>query len=868
MLTAEFNRRRIDFIFPNQSPSLFWVPMKNFTNVRLVAWKTAVFVILILLPPGVTAQWSGVGALERPERTESGLLFRGKNVTLSVTAVSTEIVRIRLARGNAFGRDHSYAVVPQQRSTPRFSARPGETESQLETDALRVVVKQNPFHLEIFSENDDSLDADDPVFGTAFTGGAGSAIRTWKRLRDDEYVYGFGEKTGRLNKRGQRLGGYNYVMWNSDVYAYDASTDPLYSSIPFFIVLRKGRAHGIFLDNTFRSAFDVGHTSAGALSFGADGGELNYYFIDGPSPKEVIRRYTELTGRMPLPPLWALGYHQSRYSYYPESQVRYIANSFRERRIPADVIWLDIHYQDGFKPFTWDHDRFPDPAGLIRDLRNKGFRVVTIVDSHPKKEPGYAPYDEGLAGGHFVKNPDGSIYEAPAWPSLAQRNPGPSVFPDFSRPATREWWGGLYKPFIDLGVAGIWNDMGEPTVFVYPSSTFPLTVRHDNEGQPTDHREIHNVYGLLMSRATYEGLRRLRPDDRAFVLTRATFAGGQRYAALWTGDNVSNWTSLAGSIPTLAGLGVSGLPFVGADIGGYAGAPSAELYTRWLQAGVFYPFMRTHTEFGTPPQEPWSYGATHEAINRSAIELRYELLPYIYNVMREASVTGLPALRPTFLEFPEDQLTYELDTQFMFGDALLVAPVVEEGARRRSLYLPKGIWFDYWTGTPYEGARVLTVDAPLSTIPVFVRGGRAVFTQPVVQNTGEINAETELRVTLYPAPAGETARAELYEDDGRSMAYQRGDFSLRNIEWSESAEGVRISLRSSHTGTNAGRRSNVVIRFRTDTIPRAVKSAAVEIPRVADDAWNAVRPGWRYRNGFVEVRLPAGATTIDMSLLR
>jgi alpha-glucosidase len=258
----------------------------------------------------------------------------------------------------------------------------------------------------------------------------------------------------------------------------------------------------------------------------------------------------------------------------------------------------------------------------------------------------------------------------------------------------------------------------------------------------------------------------------------------------------------------------------------------------------------------------------NEAINRCAIELRYELLPYIYNVMREASATGLPALRSMFLEFPEDQRTYDLDTQFMFGDALLVAPVVEDGARQKSLYLPKGIWFDYWTGKRYEGERELTVDAPLSSIPVFVRSGRAVFTQPVVQHTGEIHAETELRLTLYPASPGKTARAELYEDDGKSMAYQRGDFSLRNIEWSESADGVRVSLRSSHTGTGAGRRSNIVIRFRSDTIPRAVKSATGAISRVADEVWNASRPGWRYRNGFVEVRLPAGAMTIKLWLLQ
>ena len=326
-----------------------------------------------------------------------------------------------------------------------------------------------------------------------------------------------------------------------------------------------------------------------------------------------------------------------------------------------------------------------------------------ILDAHPKKQAGTTVYDEGIAGGHFVRNPDGSVYEGAVWPSQAEKNPGPSVFPDFSRPATREWWGGLYRFFTDLGVAGIWNDMNEPAVFAPPSATMPLDVRHDNEGEPTDHREIHNVYGQLLTRSTFEGLSRLRPRERPFVLTRATFAGGQRYAAVWPGDNVSDWPAMSQGLAVLMGLGLSGFPFVGTDIGGFAEAPSAELFTRWLQLGVFQPFMRTHTTFGTPDQEPWSYGTRHEAVNRRAIELRYELLPHIYQVMKEASETGLPALRPMFLEYPEDGETYGMQEQLMFGRDLLVAPVLREGATEREVYLPAGEWYDYWTGRPVGG---------------------------------------------------------------------------------------------------------------------------------------------------------------------
>ena len=351
----------------------------------------------------------------------------------------------------------------------------------------------------------------------------------WKRLREDEHVYGLGEKTGDLDKRGRYRGGYAYAMWNRDTYAYGDDTDPLYVSVPFFMVMRGGRAHGIFLDNTFRTTFDIGHADRDLLSFGAADGELNYYFIDGPTPKDVVQRYTELTGRTPLPPLWALGYHQCRYSYYPEAKVRNIADTFRIKRIPADVIWLDIHYLEGYNPFTWDRERFPDPGRMIRDLRAQGFRVVPIVDPHPKAQPGWSVYDSGLAGDEFVKNPDGTVYKAPGLAVAGGEEPGPSVFPDFTKPLRPGLVGRqLKEPYIDLGVAGIWNDMNEPAVFVEPGHTMPLDVRHDDEGQPTDQREIHNVYGLLNSRATFEGLARLRPDERPFVLTRATYAGGQR----------------------------------------------------------------------------------------------------------------------------------------------------------------------------------------------------------------------------------------------------------------------------------------------------------------------------------------------------
>jgi alpha-glucosidase len=743
----------------------------------------ALLAVLFAIP--LQAGWASLGAMPAPRRDARSLVFQNVQGTVAVSVLAPEIVRVRFAAGPALGRDHSYAVVKSDFGDPGASFDVGAAQSVVRTAALRVTIRHDPFRISLATASGDSLDEDDPLRGIGFVG---TETRVWKRLRDDEHVYGFGEKTGRLDKRGRGLGGYGYVMWNSDTYAYGDDTDPIYVSVPFFMVMRGGRAHGIFLDNTFRTSFSVGREDQNLLSFGAPGGELNYYFIDGPTPKQVVSRYTELTGRTPLPPRWALGYHQSRYSYYPESKVRFIAENFRQRRIPADVIWLDIHYLEGYNPFTWNRERFPDPKHLMKDLRAQGFRVVPIVDPHPKKQKGWWVYDTGLAGDHFVKNPDGSVYEAPVWPSNAEKDPGPSVFPDFTRPATREWWGGLMKFYTDAGVAGIWNDMNEPAVFFDPAHTMALDVRHDNEGQPTDEREIHNVYGMLNSRATFEGLGRLRPNERPFVLTRATFAGGQRYAAVWPGDNVSSWAHLRATIPMFANMGLSGFSFVGADIGGFAEAPTAELYTRWLQLGVFYPFMRTHTTFGTPDQEPWSYGTFHEALNRRAIEMRYELLPQVYNVMEEASRTGIPAFRPLLLDYPNDPATWERDDEFLFGSDLLVAPVLREEAGDREVYLPAGEWYDYHRGWRFEGPRTHLIPVTMETIPVFVRGGAFIFRQPLVQHTGEMAGQA-LRVAVFPAARSE---ASLYEDEGDGVEYQRGAYSRRRF--SQRREGGRVTI--------------------------------------------------------------------------
>lgn len=788
--------------------------------------------------------------MPKPTWDGKALLFRNDQGILSITPVSDDIIRVRFKAGGAFGRDHSYAVVSQEANAVDPKAEIGADSTTLTTASLKVLVRHAPLRISFATLDGESLDADDPGRGISFSEGS---FRIAKRLQDDEHVYGFGEKNGRLDKRGWALGGYNYVMWNSDVYMYDSSTDPLYVSVPFFMVMRHGSAHGIFLDNTWRTWFDVGHDREGLLTFGSEGGDLDYYFINGPDPKQVIERYSTLTGRMPMPPRWALGYNQCRYSYYPESRVRLLAQTFREKKVPADVIWLDIHYQDGYKPFTWDHERFPDPKKMLSDLAAQGFHVVSIVDPHPEKEKGYAPYDSGIMGDDFVKRPDGTIFEGPVWPSQASKNPGMSVFPDFSRPATRDWWGSLYQGLLADGIAGIWNDMDEPSVFNTPTATMPLDLVFDDEGQPSSTRELHNVYGQLMSRATFEGLSKLRPHERPFVLTRASFAGGQRYAAVWPGDNTADWSWLRQSIPTLLGLGVSGFPFVGSDIGGFVGPGSAELYTRWLQAGVFYPFMRSHSELGAPDKEPWSFGYQYEPINRSAIELRYELLPYIYNVMAEANQTGIPAMRPLFLEYPTDEGDAAVDDEFLFGSDLLVAPVLWQGATERTVYLPKGDWYDYWTGRHFAGAGRTNLPVTLESIPLFIRGGAFIFRQPVVQYTGEMRGKA-LKIRVAPAAESESS---FYEDDGATLNYQKNGFMRRKFHQTRSDEAVVIDV-SAPEGDYHPTRRDLILELPLETEPRSVsiKSSGQEsiLGRLEANTFAKSAQGWRYEDGSVTVK--------------
>jgi alpha-glucosidase len=743
-----------------------------------VCKAAAIAAAFLLFASTAIGQWHSIGSIDEVlNTTVEGVTFRSGAALVQVLIIGDGIARIRFKPGKDFDTDHSWAVIRQPEPVNvRISESPEAI--TLASSHLSILIKKNPVRLTFLDGTGAVIAADDSLNGMSWSG---DQVRVWKKRPIDECYYGFGEKAGKLERTETHM-----TMWNSDIPAYGADTDPLYQDIPFFYGIRRGTAYGIFFDNSARASFDMGKESRNSYSFGAETGELNYYFYAGPKPKNVLSAFTEMVGRMPLPPLWSLGYQQSRWSYKPDTRVREIARGFRSRNIPCDVLYFDIDYMDGYRIFTWSPKNFPNPKGLLDELKNEGFNIAVIVDPGIKTDTAYASYRSGLAANSFVKYPDGRVFTGKVWPGVC-------AFPDFTSSEARLWWGKEFKSLTDAGVRGFWNDMNEPSVFDVPAKTIDLDVLHNGDGLGSDHARSHNIYGMQMTRATYDGTRALLKGERPFILTRASYAGGWRYSAAWTGDNVSSWEHLELALSMCMNLSISGQPFVGTDIGGFMGRPSGELFARWLQAGVFTPLMRAHSHADDPNKEPWEFGDTFTAVNRSTIELRYRFLPFIYNEMRVASVTGIPPMRPMMFDYPENQWNHNRQDQFLFGDNLVVAPVIQPGQTKRTVALPPGQWYDFWTDTLAGGDRYAPVEAPLDRLPLFVRAGSVIPMRNVVQHADGSPIDT-LTLAVYAGIAGQTHTSEYYEDDGHSFDYEKGVSLQRTITQKSTADGLEITM--------------------------------------------------------------------------
>ena len=595
-------------------------------------------------------------------------------------------------------------------------------------------------------------------------------------IQEGTALYGTGEIAGPLLRNGAVTQTWNWDSWN-----YTDANDHLYQSHPWVLAVRAdGTAFGVLADTTYRTRIDL----TNGIVFSTMEQPFPVIVIDADSPQEVLERLAVITGKMAMPPLWALGYQQCRFSYYPDSRVRAIADGFRSRRIPCDVIWVDIDYMDGYRVFTFDSQGFPDPASTNDYLHSRGFKAVWMIDCGVKQEPGYFVYDQGTDGDHWILTADGQEYNGTVWPGLC-------AFPDYTRPETRAWWAGLYRDFMALGIDGVWNDMNEPAVFPFlgfiGSRTMPEDNWHRGGGglAPGPHTRYHNVYGMLMARATLEGVLAANPDKRPFVLTRSNYIGGQRYAATWTGDNLATWDHLYWSVTMILNLGLSGQPFVGPDIGGHTLRATHELFARWIGVGAFFPFSRGHKTKLSLPHEPWSFGPQVEAVARTALERRYRLLPYLYTLFHEASVTGLPVMRPVFFADPSDPALRDEDHSFLLGKHLLVQPkLTPEGDH--IFREPQGIWRTVTlVGEDYA--------KDMSQPVLKIRGGSIVPLGRVIQNTTETSlAPLTLLISL---DHGGWAKGSLYEDAGEGFGYQNGDYLLTTYEARRTGNTVRIGIK-------------------------------------------------------------------------
>ncbi|RYF51603.1 MAG: glycoside hydrolase family 31 protein, partial [Cytophagaceae bacterium] len=709
------------------------------------------------------------GNIQTVKITGQEVSIKTKNAWASLSVYSPSIIRLRLDK-KPLGREFSYAVVGKPVKT-NVKISQDAAQITILTDSLKAVITKTPFSVAYLTLDGKVINADETGLTTSW---AGDEVTAYKKIMPRERFIGLGEKTGNLDRAGNA-----YTNWNEDNFGYAVNKDPLYSSIPFYIGLHDNMSYGIFLDNTFQTDFNFGASNNRFSSFSAKGGEMNYYFIYHKRVADIITSYTALTGRMKMPPLWSLGYQQNRYSYYPDSEVLHIANTLREKKIPADGITLDIHYMDKYQLFTWDKTRFPNPKGLSDQLDKLGFKLTVIVDPGIKVEKGAKAYESGLEKDIFIKYSDNTNYTGQVWPGWCN-------FADFTSEKGRSWWRDQVKFFADNGVKGIWNDMNEISTW---GQKMPSNVLFDYDGAKTNHLQAHNVYGLEMARASFEGAKE-HSNERPFILTRSGYAGLQRYTAIWTGDNRAEDNHMILGVRLMNSLGLSGVPFTGMDIGGFTGGASTALYTKWMQIGAFIPYFRNHTQLNSKSSEPWTYGEDALATTRNFINLRYKLLPYIYSTFYEASQNGLPVMRSLAIDYSFNNKIYQpaYQNQYLFGKAFLVSPF-ESTKEFGKIYLPEGTWYDLYTDEKVKGDQELVKPLSVSRLPVYVKGGSIIPMQSLVQSTAELPSDT---LSLHVYKGDQLNSFLFYEDDGKSYNYENNESSRRMLTFDPANSAIVI----------------------------------------------------------------------------
>ena len=745
-------------------------------------------------------RWKRVDSVNQ---TPTGILADLHGEQLSIDVVRADVLRIKISRGGVFDESPTFAVCVDPLASPSdFHLERNEECVQLITDACTASLWLDPFRIDVHRSDGSAVietaqDADEQFWAYA-TLNDSFTIR--RRCRQEDAIFGLGEKSGRHNRKGR-----DFTMWNTDVLSpfatveftagkppddprgdfHSVEFDPYYVTIPFFYhqSYPGGGMAASFVDNGYRGAYEFSYDEEYRIIF--RGGQYTEYVFAGPDMPAILESYTWLTGRTAPPPIWSLGYHQCRWFEYTQDAVQEVAQRHRDNDIPCDAVWLDIEYMDGYRVFTWDADRFPDPPGMLKRLDEQGFRVITIIDPGVKFDPGYWVFDQAVERDLLCRTEGGDIYIGQVWP-------GNTAFPDFVTEEARAWWGELNATHVLSGLAGIWNDMNEPA-----TGDIPAEPMRFGRGEYA-HERYHNQYALLMAMGTRAGLLDAMPDRRTFVLSRAGFAGIQRFAANWMGDNQSRWDHLWLSIAMGSGFGISGQAFIGADIGGFQGSSNAELFLRWMQYGTLTPFCRNHSEIGNVDQYAWAFGDVIQDHVRTAIKLRYRLLPYLYACFLEASESGAPVQRPLVFDHQHDATVRDIDDQYLLGHDLLIAPVVGPGVTSRQVYLPAGDWYDWHTGEFVGGTRFLIATTPLDRIPIYARGGAVIPMWPEAPASTSDFHPTVVELHLFVPKSEGLSYSRLQEDDGLTFAALQG--ALYRTTFTVERAGAELTINAEVSG--------------------------------------------------------------------